>query len=133
MEGGQRGSDVKLMRLLSRALQGTAQHLGRAAHLRSLVVSDAQLTGTLSSPQNCRVGDGAVRHLGRLPHLRSLNLAHCGVTDAGIQRLAANSVRFAALHADLTDDNYLAHCGVTDAGIQRLAANSVRLTAWQGL
>lgn len=57
------------------------------------------LTGTLAAKQNCRVGDGAVRHLGRLPHLRSLNLAHCGVTDAGIQRLAANSVSFAAQSA----------------------------------
>ena len=56
----------------------------------------ATLTGILGATQNCRVGDGAVRHLGRLPHLRSLNLAHCGVTDAGIQRLAANSVRASA-------------------------------------
>jgi Leucine Rich repeat len=84
------------MRLLPKALKGVARHLGQAG--------PSAPTGSLhtvtdlpsSFPQNCRVGDGAVRHLGRLPHLRSLNLAHCGVTDAGIQRLAANSVSFTA-------------------------------------
>lgn len=45
-------------------------------------------------PQNFRVGDASVQQLSSaLPHLRSLNLAHCGVTSDGIQRLSVNSAR----------------------------------------
>ena len=111
--------------------------------LRGCAITDASLAALAAGAdgtcrlrvldvQTCSISDAGLRHIARMPQLRTLELYGCdGITDAGLQALAAGPVARSLRRLDLTKCVKVSGAGV--AALLRAAGGTLESVGLGGL